>query len=108
MSRVIRFEQFLPVEKGKFLAALEGAGLDAGQFHVSKMEISPPLLPGNVTALVTVRLAAGVIAFSYEDSAAASWVVAFDEDMRAGHFGGGEAGDRQLTPQPDLERTGHA
>jgi hypothetical protein len=108
MSRVIRFHQFLPVERSKFLAALEGAGLDAGRFHVSKMEISPPLMPGNVTALVTVRLATGVIAFSYEDSCAASWVGAFGEDLRAGHFGGAGASDGQSTPQPGLEQAGQA
>jgi hypothetical protein len=108
MSRVIRFEQFLPVEKSKFLAALEGVGLDAGQFQVSKMEIAPPLMPGNVTALVTVRLAAGEIAFSYEDSSAGSWVAGFDEDLRSGHFGGGQRNERQAAPQPGLEQTGQA
>jgi hypothetical protein len=69
MSRVIRFDQFLPVEKNKFLSALEGARLQPAQFDVSKMEIAPPLMPGNVTALVTVKLASSAIAFSYEDAA---------------------------------------
>lgn len=106
MSRVIRFEQFLPVEKSKFLAAVEGVGRDAGQFQVSKMEISPPLMPGNVTALVTVRLAAGEIAFSYEDGSAGSWVVGFEEDLLAGRFGGGHAAGKQPLPEPGLEPTG--
>lgn len=78
MSRVIRFDQFLPVERSKFLSALEAAGLEPDQFGVSKMEISPPLMPGSVTALVTVKLASSAIAFSYEDSTASSWVAAFE------------------------------
>lgn len=92
MSRIIRFEQFLPVEKTKFLSTLEAAGLQPAQFDVSKMEISPPLMPGNVTALVTVKLASSGIAFSYEDAATSSWVTAFGEDLAAGRFGAQEAG----------------
>ena len=46
MSRITHFEQFMPVEKSKFLAALQSAGVDAARFEVSKMEISPPLMPG--------------------------------------------------------------
>jgi hypothetical protein len=88
MSRVIRFDQFLPVEKNKFLSALEGARLQPAQFDVSKMEIAPPLMPGNVTALVTVKLASSAIAFSYEDAAGNSWVTAFEDDLVAGRFGG--------------------
>lgn len=87
MSRVIRFDQFLPVEKSKFLSALEAARLQPAQFDVSKMEITPPLMPGNVTALVTVKLASSAIAFSYEDAAGASWVTAFEDDLVAGRFG---------------------
>ena len=86
MSKVIRFGQFLPVERSKFLLAIEAASLQAGQFEVSKMEISPPLMPGRVTALVTVKLASGGLAFSYEDSADCSWVGAFEEDLVAGRF----------------------
>lgn len=86
MSSVIRFDQFLPVEKSKFMAALEAAGVERAQFDVSKMEISPPLMPGNVTALVTVKLVAGEIAFSYEDAVANNWVTAFVGDLAAGRF----------------------
>ena len=92
MSRVIRFDQFLPVEKTKFMTALEAAGLDPARFEVSKMEISPPLMPGNVIALVTVKFAAGAIAFSYEDATGNSWVAAFEGDLAAGRFGGQVAG----------------
>lgn len=96
MSRIVRFEQFLPVEKSKFLAAVERAGLEPAQFEVSRMEISPPLMPGNVTALVTVKLAASAIACSYEDAPASSWVAAFVDDLDAGRFGApGEAGARR-------------
>ncbi|GAC1599253.1 MAG: hypothetical protein NVS3B2_00090 [Ramlibacter sp.] len=105
MSRVIRFEQFLPVEKSKFRAALEAVDLDPGQFQVSKMEISPPLMPGQVTALVTVRLAAGEIAFSYEDSTALSWVAGFEEDLLTGRFGAPHAPGDQALPEPGLEQT---
>lgn len=87
MSRVTRFDQFLPIERSKFVSALEAADLDPGKFEVSKMEISPPLMPGQVTALVTVKLAASAIAFSYEDAAASSWVAAFADDLGAGRFG---------------------
>jgi hypothetical protein len=93
MSRVIRFDQFLPVEKSKFLAALEAARLQPAQFDVSKMEIAPPLMPGNVTALVTVKLAASAIAFSYEDAAGSSWVTAFEDDLAAGRFSGRDRRD---------------
>lgn len=86
MSRVIRFDQFLPVERNKFLSALEAAQLPPGQFEVSKMEISPPLM--EVTGLVTVKLAASALAYSYEDAPASSWVEAFIDDLRAGRFGG--------------------
>jgi hypothetical protein len=92
LSRVIRFDQFLPVEKSKFLAALESAGVEAARFGVSKMEISPPLMPGNVTALVTVKLAGRAIAFSYEDASGSSWVTAFEDDLVAGRFSGHDAG----------------
>ena len=92
MSRVIRFDQFLPVEKSKFMAALEAAGVEPAQFDVSKMEIFPPLMPGNVTALVTVKFAAGEIAFSYEDAGANSWVTAFEGDLAAGRFAGQNCG----------------
>lgn len=95
MSRVIRFDQFLPVEKSKFLSALEAARLQGAQFDVSKMEIAPPLMPGNVTALVTVKLASSAIAFSYEDTPASSWVTAFEDDLAAGRFGGQD--DRDAT-----------
>lgn len=88
MSRVIRFDQFLPVEKSKFQSALEAARLQSAQFDVSKMEIAPPLMPGNVTALVTVKLASSAIAFSYEDAPGNSWVTAFEDDLAAGRFGG--------------------
>lgn len=88
MSRVIRFDQFLPVEKSKFLSALEAARLPPAQFDVSKMEIAPPLMPGNVTALVTVKLASSAIAFCYEDAAGSSWVTAFEDDLIAGRFSG--------------------
>jgi len=91
MSRVIRLDQFLPVEKSKFRAALEAAGIEPAQFEVSKMEISPPLMPGSITALVTVKLAAGAIAFSYEDAAGSSWVSAFEDDLAAGRFGGADS-----------------
>jgi hypothetical protein len=86
MSRVIRFDHFLPVEKSKFLSALETACLEPGRFDVSKMEISPPLMPGHVTALVTVKLVSSAIAFSYEDAAESSWVSAFADDLGAGRF----------------------
>jgi hypothetical protein len=105
MSRVLRFDQFLPVERTKFLSALEAAALDPAGFEVSKMEISPPLMPGHVTGLVTVKLASSAIAFSYEDAAASSWVVAFEDDLGAGRFGGvsepvrGEA-DHDADPAP--------
>jgi hypothetical protein len=102
MSRVVRFEQFLPVEKSKFLAALETAGLGPAQFDVSKMEISPPLMPGNVTALVTVKLAADAIAFSYEDAAGSSWVAAFEDDLAAGRFSGQDARAQGAAPDSDL------
>ena len=102
MSRVVRFEQFLPVEKSKFLAALEAAGLGSDQFDVSKMEISPPLMPGNVTALVTVKLAADAIAFSYEDAAGSSWVAAFEDDLAAGRFSGQDTRAQGAAPDPDL------
>lgn len=92
MSRVIRLDQFLPVEKTKFMAALDSAGVDPAQFDVSKMEISPPLMPGNVTALVTVKFAAQAIAFSYEDATGNSWVVAFEDDLAAGRFTGQDPG----------------
>jgi hypothetical protein len=88
MSRVIRFDHFLPVEKSKFLAALDAASLDAGRFDVSKMEISPPLMPGHVTALVTVKLVGEAIAFSYEDAPGNSWVRDFEGDLGAGRFAG--------------------
>ncbi len=87
MSRVIRFDQFLPVEKSKYLLAIESALLDVGSFEVSKMEITPPLMPGGVTALVTVKLASSAIAFSYEDSPDCSWVLGFEDDLGAGRFG---------------------
>lgn len=107
MSRVIRFDQFLPVEKSKFMAALEAAGVKAAQFDVSKMEISPPLMPGDVTALVTVKFSAGEIAFSYEDSVANSWVAAFEGDLAAGRFArqnrGADAGF-----DPNLLKSGRA
>jgi hypothetical protein len=101
MSRVIRFDQFLPIEKSRFLAALEAARLQAGQFDVSRMEIAPPLMPGNVTGLVTVKLASSAIAFSYEDAAGNSWVTAFEDDLVAGRFSGqdnrdGDTGSRLL------------
>ncbi len=88
MSRVIRFDQFLAVEKGRFMAALEAARLQPAQFDVSRMEISPPLMPGNVTGLVTVKLASSAIAFSYEDAVGNSWVTAFEDDLVAGRFSG--------------------
>lgn len=87
MSRIIRFEHFPPIERSKFLAALERARLNPAHFDVSKMEITPPLMPGSVSGLVTVKLASSAIAFSYEDAPASSWVVAFDDDLAAGHFG---------------------
>ncbi|MFC5498237.1 hypothetical protein ACFPOE_11895 [Caenimonas terrae] len=102
MSRVIRLDQFLPVEKSKFLAALESAGVEAARFEVSKMEISPPLMPGNVTALVTVKLAASALAFSYEDAAGSSWVTAFEEDLAAGRFAGHAGGASGAASDPDL------
>lgn len=109
MSRVIRFDQFLPVEKSKFLSALEVAGVEASRFDVSKMEISPPLMPGNVTALVTVKLLASGIATSYEDAAGNSWVGAFEDDLAGGRFSGrdsGGAGDGAT--DPDLLASGQA
>jgi hypothetical protein len=106
MSRVIRYDQFLPVEKSKFKAALESAGIDPAQFDVSKMEISPPLMPGNITALVTVKLAAGAIAFSYEDASGSSWVSAFEEDLAAGRFSGQERASGAASDTVPL-RAGH-
>jgi hypothetical protein len=108
LSRVVRFDQFLPVEKSKFLAALETAGVEPAQFDVSKMEISPPLMPGNVTALVTVKLAANAIAFSYEDAAGVSWVTAFEGDLAAGRFGGRAAAVDAAASDPDLLESGQA
>lgn len=108
MSRVIRFDQFLPVEKSKFMTALELAGVEAAQFDVSKMEISPPLMPGNVTALVTVKLAAGAIAFSYEDAIGNSWVTAFEGDLAAGRFGGQNSRAEDTAADPDLLESGQA
>lgn len=92
MSRVIGFDQFLPVEKSKFFSALETAGVEAAQFDVSKMEIAPPLMPGNVTALVTVKLLVSGIANSYEDAVGSSWVAAFEDDLAAGRFSGRDPG----------------
>ena len=106
MSRIIRFDQFLPVEKSKFLAALESAGLEAARFDVSKMEISPPLMPGDVTALVTVKLAGGAIAYSYEDAAGSSWVTAFEDDLSAGRFSGQDSGADAAAPNPGLLASG--
>ena len=101
MSRVICVDQFLPVEKIRFLSTLGAAGLESSQFDVSKMEISPPLMPGNVTALVTMKLASSAIAFSDEDAAAGSWVTAFGEDLAAGRFGGQET-TGESESDPDL------
>lgn len=95
MSRVTRIDQFLPVEQSRFLAALEAARFNPAQFDVLKMEISPPLMPGNVTALVTVKLASSAIAVSYEDAPASSWVAAFVDDLAAGRFGASESGKRR-------------
>lgn len=105
MSRVTRFDQFLPVERSKFLLALETAGLDPLQFNVSKMEISPPLMPGMVSALVTVKLASSAIAFSYEDSVASSWVVPFEDDLLAGRFGPPQATVDASADAPDLQQS---
>ena len=106
MSRLARLDQFLPVEKSKFLAALESAGLATAHFDVSKMEISPPLMPGNVTALVTVQLTASSIAVSYEDATGSSWVTAFEDDLAAGRFSPQPA--RATADDPDLEASGQA
>lgn len=103
MSRVIQFDQFLPVEKSKFLLAIEAASLEAGKLGVSKMEITPPLMPGCVTGIVTVKLIAGAIAFSYEDSAGSSWVGAFEEDLRAGRFRLQAARPRPSTDATDTD-----
>lgn len=109
MSRVIRFDQFLPVEQGKFLSALTSAGVEAAQFDVSKMEISPPLMPGNVIALVTVKLWASGIANSYEDAVGSSWVGAFAADLAAGLFSGLEPGRADdSAADPDLLARGQA
>jgi hypothetical protein len=86
MSRVTRLDQFLPVERSRFLGAVASAELQAGRFEVSRMEITPPLMPGLITGLVTVKLASSAIAFSYEDAADNSWVLAFEEDLAAGRF----------------------
>lgn len=102
MSSVIRFDQFLPVEKSKFLSALEAARLESAHFDVSKMEISPALMPGNVTALVTVKLASSAIAFSYEDASGSSWVSAFEDDLAAGRFSSREGGADDTESDPDL------
>lgn len=106
MSRVIRFDQFLPVEKSKFLSALETAGVKAARFDVSKMEISPPLMPGNVSALVTVKLAASAIAFSYEESIGGSWVTAFEDDLTGGRFNAKSHGAVDSAESPDLLASG--
>ncbi len=103
MSRLIRFDQFLPVEKSKFLLAIEAASLEASKLEVSKMEITPPLMPGCVTGLVTVKLTAGAIAFSYEDSAQSSWVGAFEEDLRAGRFRPQAASSQPSTDATDTQ-----
>ena len=108
MSRVVRFDQFLPVEKSRFLSALETAGMESARFDVSKMEISPPLMPGDVTALVTVKLAASAIAFSYEDSSGSSWVKAFEDDLGAGRFNAQGAGADHNAEDPDLLASGQA
>lgn len=108
MSRVIRFDQFLSVEKSRFLSALEAAGIEAARFDVSKMEISPPLMPGDVTALVTVKLTASAIAFSYEDSTGSSWVKAFEDDLGAGRFNIQGAGADHNAEDPDLLASGRA
>ena len=108
MSRLIRFDQFLPVEKSKFMAALESAGIGRPQFDVSKVEISPPLMPGNITALVTVKLAADGIAFSYEDAAGSSWVTAFEDDLAAGRFSGQDGNAAGSGPDPDLAASAQA
>ena len=108
MSSVIRFDQFLPVEKSRFLSALETAGMEAARFNVSKMEISPPLMPGDVTALVTVKLAASAVAFSYEDSSGSSWVKAFEDDLGAGRFNTQGAGADHNAEDPDLLASGQA
>ena len=107
MSRVIRLDQFLPVEKSKFKAALEAAGIASTQFDVSKMEISPPLMPGNITALVTVKLAASAIAFCYEEAAGGSWVAAFEDDLAAGRFSG-QGGASRVASDSDLLESGQA
>jgi hypothetical protein len=67
------------------------------------MEITPPLMPGHVTALVTVKLASSAIAFSYEESAGSSWVAAFEDDLGAGRFrvARAMAGDQDAS-DPDL------
>lgn len=106
MSRVIRFDQFLPVEKSKFLSALETAGIAPARFDVSKMEISPPLMPGNVSALVTVKLAASAMAFSYEESGGGSWVMAFEDDLTAGRFNGWPQGNTDSAEGQDLLASG--
>ena len=101
MSRVVRFDQFLPVEKRKYMTALEAAGVEPSHFDVSKMEISPPLMPGNITALVTVKFAAEAISFSYEDGVGNSWVAAFESDLAAGRFDGRDSGaDAGGDPDP--------
>lgn len=85
------------------------AGVEAAQFDVSKMEISPPLMPGNVTALVTVRLLASGIANSYEDAVGSSWVAAFEDDLSAGRFSGHDRGSaHDNSADPDLLASGQA
>jgi hypothetical protein len=94
MSRLTRFDHFLPIERSKFLAGIEAAELDPGKFDVSRIEITPPLMPGSITGLVTVKLASSAIAFSYEDAIGDSWVNTFLDDLAAGRF----------NPQPVDER----
>ncbi|MDB5946449.1 MAG: hypothetical protein JWQ33_1475 [Ramlibacter sp.] len=103
MSRVIRLDQFLPVEKSKFLSALEAASLEVGRFEVAKMEITPPLMPGRVSALVTVKLVSSAIAFSYEESPDSSWVGAFEDDLRAGRFVAGRVRPQPVSDAADSE-----
>jgi hypothetical protein len=108
MSRIIRFDHFLPVERSKFLSALEAGALDAAKFEVSKMEISPPLMPGVITALVTVKLASRALAFSYEDAVASSWVEAFQQDLRDGCFGPVKAASPAGAAESDAAASGPA
>jgi hypothetical protein len=91
MKQKLQLQDFPAAELEGFIRTLQAAGHTVSQFDVSQVPIDPPLLPGPMVGIVTVKRMSNGAACTYVVTEESPWLADFEADLAAGRFENGWA-----------------